>query len=138
MNNASVYVVIANDEERVKECFVFDDADEADGIFKRLKIIYGGANVALCSRKVNDIPFALQQHSTTGGQTMTQEVCCDRLQLLMAVVGLVAACLACYYGAAPLGGLAIGMVAGLFVPLIAIVVLEPWFGPFHCGGRKDD
>lgn len=61
MNNTSVYVVIANEEEKVKKCIVFDDFDKAYEIFEKLKTIYGGANVALCSRKINDMPSLLQQ-----------------------------------------------------------------------------
>ena len=53
----TVYVLIANDEEKVKECIVLEDLDDANKFFNKLKNIYGGANVAMFSRMVNDIPY---------------------------------------------------------------------------------
>lgn len=53
----TVYVLIANDEEKVKECIVLEDLDDANKFFNKLKLIYGGANVAMFSRMVNDIPY---------------------------------------------------------------------------------
>lgn len=53
----TVYVLIANDEEKVKECIVLEDLDDANKFFHELKIIYGGENVAMFSKMVNDIPY---------------------------------------------------------------------------------
>jgi len=53
----TVYVLIANDEEKVKECIVLEDLDDANKFFNKLKTIYGGENVAMFSRMVNDIPY---------------------------------------------------------------------------------
>jgi hypothetical protein len=51
-----IYVVIANDEERVQECIVLTNSGEANKVYKKLRRIWGGANVAMCSRAVNSIP----------------------------------------------------------------------------------
>ena len=51
-----VYVVIANDCERVKECMVFSDDERAKEYFDVCKENYGGANVALWARAVDDVP----------------------------------------------------------------------------------
>jgi hypothetical protein len=48
-----VYVVTANKEEKVKECIVLEDFNKAKEVFNCLKTIYGGANVCLCSRELN-------------------------------------------------------------------------------------
>ena len=48
----TVYVVIANEEERVKECEVFAHLDAAQARKRRHMQAYGGANVALASRHV--------------------------------------------------------------------------------------
>ena len=50
----SVYVVIANELEKVKECVVLSNAGKASKVFHRLRGIYGRANVALISRAIDD------------------------------------------------------------------------------------
>lgn len=57
----SVYVVIANDYEKVKECIVFSDADKAMEFYSHCRKIYGGANVAFCSRRVDNVPENLMR-----------------------------------------------------------------------------
>jgi hypothetical protein len=52
----SVYVLIANEEERVKECIVVSDLESANEYRKNLIEIYGGANVCMASRFINNIP----------------------------------------------------------------------------------
>jgi hypothetical protein len=47
-----VYVVTANEEEKVKEQQVFASLFEAEEFFVSLKPVYGGANVCLMSRWV--------------------------------------------------------------------------------------
>lgn len=57
----SVYVLIANEGERVKECIVVSDSTIAHTLFHILKRIYGGACVAMISRAVNEVPLNIQQ-----------------------------------------------------------------------------
>lgn len=57
----SVTVVVANDGEKVKECLVFSDSDEAMSYFRVCKEIYGGASVALCGRAIDDVPRNLAE-----------------------------------------------------------------------------
>lgn len=59
MADISVFVLIALELERVKECIVLEDRVQAFGLFDRLKRIYGGANVTIASRQVNDVPWLL-------------------------------------------------------------------------------
>lgn len=49
----SVYVVVANEREKVKACIVFSKVDDAMACYGRLGQIYGAANVAMCSRYVD-------------------------------------------------------------------------------------
>ncbi len=53
----AVYVVVAHctDTERIAEVDVYDDLEAARSRFKRLKEIYGGANVCMASRRVYGI-----------------------------------------------------------------------------------
>jgi len=49
-----VFVVVAIDDGKVKQCVVRTILDEADVIFKKWRETFGGANVALMSRLVDD------------------------------------------------------------------------------------
>lgn len=61
-DNKSVRVLIALDEDaRVRECIVLTDNRQADEIYHRLRSIWGGANVAMASRRVDDLPSNLQE-----------------------------------------------------------------------------
>lgn len=61
----SVLVLIALDEDaRVRECIVLTDGPQANDLFKRLRKIWGGANVAMASRKVDDLPMNLREKLT--------------------------------------------------------------------------
>lgn len=48
----SVYVVIANEEEKVKECLVFFSNEKAYTARDALIKNYGGANVCIASRRI--------------------------------------------------------------------------------------
>lgn len=51
----SVYVVVAMDEDcRVRECFVRSDMNEAWTLYKTLGSLYGGANVCMANRLLDD------------------------------------------------------------------------------------
>lgn len=58
----SVYVIIANEEEKVKECFVVEDKDLALRTFDRLKAVWGVANVAFISRQVGWVGAPIDEH----------------------------------------------------------------------------
>lgn len=66
----SVYVLIANDGERVKECIVTSGEPPLE-LYHLLQAIYGGANVSMHSRMINDIPENIQRARMV--QTMTPE-----------------------------------------------------------------
>lgn len=58
--NQSVRVLIALDEDaRVRECIVLTDTRQADDLYQRLRSIWGGANVAMASRAVDELPANL-------------------------------------------------------------------------------
>lgn len=51
----SVYVVVAMDDDcRVRECYVRSDMDEAMALRETLSGIYGGRNVCVANRGVDD------------------------------------------------------------------------------------
>lgn len=52
----SVYVVVANEAERVAECAVFEDYETAMAVFEAFCAVWGRSNVCFASRKVGDIP----------------------------------------------------------------------------------
>jgi hypothetical protein len=54
-----VYVLVANEEEKVRKCLVVEDSEWAREIFLKLINIYGGANVCMASRFINDVPAKL-------------------------------------------------------------------------------
>ncbi len=54
-----VNVIIAIKDGRVAECIVTEDKKLGDSLFKRLREIYGGANVALWSRRIDEVPVSL-------------------------------------------------------------------------------
>ena len=56
----SIYLLIAIQYEQVKECFAVTELTEANRHFETLKQIYGGANVTLASRAVDDVPLLIQ------------------------------------------------------------------------------
>jgi len=62
---------------------------------------------------------------------------CDRLQLLMFFIGFKVAWMSAEYGAGPLGAIVIGMAAAVFLPLIVLAALDPWFGTFRCKEKHD-
>jgi len=56
----SVRVLIALDEDgRLRECIVLTDTRQADELYQRLRGIWGGANVAMASRRIDDLPTNL-------------------------------------------------------------------------------
>jgi hypothetical protein len=55
----SLYVVIAIEDGRVKECIVVETIDIALSIYESLKKTYGGANCYLASRKRDDVPLLI-------------------------------------------------------------------------------
>ncbi len=55
----SVWVLVANQEEKAKECLVVTDSNVAWRLFLELKAKYGGANVCYASRALDDISTAL-------------------------------------------------------------------------------
>lgn len=57
----SIYVLIALEDERVKECIPVSSIETANKLQKKLIEIYGGANVAMCSRQVDDIPYLIER-----------------------------------------------------------------------------
>lgn len=57
----TVYVLVANDCEKVKECIVVRKQKNADRLYAQLRDIYGGANVCMASRRINRIPFLLTE-----------------------------------------------------------------------------
>lgn len=59
----SVYVVIANEGEQVKECIVLSELIVAQDKFEMLKEIWGGANVALICTQVDTIPVNLMAYA---------------------------------------------------------------------------
>lgn len=59
MNNQSIYILVAHDNEKIKECFAVTDLDEARQHFDTLRQTWGGANVAMASRMINDVPFVV-------------------------------------------------------------------------------
>lgn len=62
INDLSVRVLIALDEDaRVRECVVLTDKQQADDLFQRLRSIWGGANVAMASRRIDDLPLNLHE-----------------------------------------------------------------------------
>lgn len=64
-DDKSVRVLIALDEDaRVRECVVLTDKRQADELFHRLQSIWGGANVAMASRYIDDLPFNLQEKAS--------------------------------------------------------------------------
>jgi len=58
----SVYVVVANEDDKVKECIVLKDLDSAYEIYHALQEIWGARYVALCSRAIGDIPVVVSEH----------------------------------------------------------------------------
>ena len=60
------------------------------------------------------------------------------LNLIMIAIGFTTTCVAYGYGAGLFGGIYVGMVAGFFIPLIVLAILEPWIGPFNCEECNDD
>jgi len=59
MSNLSIYLLIAIEYGQVKECFAVTELAEANRHFETLKQIYGGANVTLASRAVDDVPMLI-------------------------------------------------------------------------------
>jgi hypothetical protein len=58
----SVRVLIALDEDaRVRECIVLTDDRQADELYQRLRKIWGGANVAMASRAIDQLPRNLEE-----------------------------------------------------------------------------
>lgn len=70
-NGKSVYVVIANEGEKVKECLVLSELIVAQDKFKMLKEIWGGANVALVMCQVDAISSNLMAYAPCP--------CCDKM-----------------------------------------------------------
>lgn len=61
----NVRVLIALDEDgRVRECIVLTDERQAQQLYGRLRKVWGGANVAMASRLVDDVPSNLQDRET--------------------------------------------------------------------------
>lgn len=57
----SVYVLIAREDDKVKECVVVDELIEATKLYDLIRKIYGGANCSMHSRGVNKIPSNLER-----------------------------------------------------------------------------
>lgn len=64
----SVYVIIALEADRVKECVVLTDGKVASTIFLALSEIYGNANVAFVSRGINDVPVVVSEYLAKSGR----------------------------------------------------------------------
>ena len=56
-----MFVLIANEQEVVKECIVVKNNTTASVLFDILRDIYGSENVAMCSRGLDDVPVNIQQ-----------------------------------------------------------------------------
>jgi hypothetical protein len=59
--NRFVYILIALEHGEVKECFVLSDVNDAVSWKGSLIEIYGGANVVMASRKIDEKPFLVKQ-----------------------------------------------------------------------------
>lgn len=60
--SGNVYVLIALDEDaRVRECVVLTDTRQASELFQKLRGIWGGANVAMASRRIDALPMNLHE-----------------------------------------------------------------------------
>lgn len=70
----SVYIVIANDCERVQECIAFTGLARAMNYFDYCKAIYGGANVAICARALDEVPDNLFRYALTANMDGKAEV----------------------------------------------------------------
>ncbi len=57
----SIYILVALEDERVMECIAIGDLETANRIEHALRKAYGGANVAMCSRQIDDIPLLIQE-----------------------------------------------------------------------------
>ena len=57
----SIYVLIALEDGKVKECITVSDLETATRIENALRKTYGGANVAMCSRQIDDIPLLIHE-----------------------------------------------------------------------------
>lgn len=60
----SVFVLIANENEKVKECMVIphDESNVVIGVREALFEIYGAANVCVSSREIGHIPDNIAQY----------------------------------------------------------------------------
>jgi hypothetical protein len=56
-------LIAIDDNKRVRECIVISKHDKALEIFKKLQIIWGGNNVALCCRLIDDIPDNILEYA---------------------------------------------------------------------------
>lgn len=60
-----VFILVAVDEDgRVRECIALTDDRQAQELYGRLRGIWGGANVAMASRLVDDVPANLHDRET--------------------------------------------------------------------------
>lgn len=67
-----IFVLVAIDDNgRVRECIPLTDDRQAQDLYLRLRGIWGGANVAMASRLVDDVPPNLHDRET---QTVTEIV----------------------------------------------------------------
>jgi hypothetical protein len=55
-----VYVLVANEKEKVKECFIVSTLDDAMKYRDKLTEIWGAANVCMASRKIGRVPHNLR------------------------------------------------------------------------------
>jgi len=57
--NLSLFVLVALEGHKVKECMVISDIEAAAGIRRRLQELYGGENICLASVRLDDVPLSL-------------------------------------------------------------------------------
>lgn len=67
-----VFILVAIDEDvRVRECIALTDDHQAQEVYAALQGIWGGSNVAMASRLIDDVPSTLHDRDT---QTVTEIV----------------------------------------------------------------
>jgi len=59
-----VYVITASEHGEQKECIVVSKVETAVKVFSELISIYGGRNVVMASRAINDIPENIKHRLT--------------------------------------------------------------------------
>lgn len=73
MPNESIYVVVACDGIKLKECIVLTDGDVARILYKRLKDVYG-ERVAMVSCRIDSVPMNVVTLALLSPQAKTDEM----------------------------------------------------------------